>query len=63
MNTATIWRTALERLEHIQIDSESKSWLREAHLSSSPHVNTDDIDAPLDEEESGLYFMLSVSNG
>jgi chromosomal replication initiator protein len=63
VNTATIWRTALERLEHIPIDSESKSWLREAHLSSSPHVNTDDIDAPLDEEESGLYFMLSVSNG
>jgi len=63
VNTVTIWRTTLERLEHMSIDSESKSWLREAHLASAPAVNTDDIDAPLDEQESGLYLMLQVSNG
>ncbi len=64
MNTATIWRTTLDRLEHMPIDNESRSWLREAHLSSAPHIDTDDIDAPLDEQEpSGFYFMLQVSNG
>jgi len=63
VNTATIWRTTLERLEHTSIDSESKAWLWEAHLSSAPLVNTDDIEVPLDGQEPGHYFTLQVSNG
>lgn len=58
--TATIWRTALERLEHTQIDAVSKAWLQDALLLNIPHVAADDIDAPLDVEEQEIYFMLQV---
>jgi chromosomal replication initiator protein len=61
-NTATIWRTALERLEHTQIDAVSKAWLQDALLLNIPHVAADDIDAPLDAQEQGVYFMLQVPN-
>lgn len=64
MNTATIWRTTLERLEleHTQIDAVSKAWLQDAHLLTIPHVAADDIDAPLDAQEQGVYFTLQVPN-
>jgi chromosomal replication initiator protein len=62
VNTATIWRTTLERLEHTQIDAVSKAWLQDAQLLNIPHVAADDIDAPLDAQEQGVYFMLQVAN-
>ncbi len=62
MNTATIWRTTLERLEHTQIDAVSKAWLQDAQLLNIPHVAADDIDAPLDAQEQGVYFMLQVAS-
>jgi chromosomal replication initiator protein len=64
VNTATIWRTTLERLEleHTQIDAVSKAWLQDAHLLTIPHVAADDIDAPLDAQEQGVYFTLQVPN-
>lgn len=64
MNTATIWRTTLERLEleHTQIDAVSKAWLQDAHLLTIPHVAADDIDVPLDAQEQGVYFTLQVPN-
>ena len=34
VNTVTIWRTALERLEQLSIDATSKTWLQEAHLAN-----------------------------
>ncbi len=62
MNTATIWRTALERLEHTSIDAVSKIWLREAHLATSPQIDSDDIDAPTFEQEQEVCFTLYVPN-
>ncbi len=64
MNTATIWRTTLERLEleHTQIDAVSKAWLQDAHLLTIPHVAADAIDAPLNAQEQGVYFTLQVPN-
>src|SRR5438552_575707 len=62
VNTATIWRTALERLEHTSIDAVSKVWLQEAHLASLPQNNLDDIDAPIIGQEQEVYFTLHVPN-
>jgi len=62
VNTATIWRTTLERLDKTLVDAVSKAWLQDAHLSSLPHASTDDIDAPLNAQDQGLYFMLQVPN-
>ena len=62
MNTATIWRTALERLEHTSIDAVSKTWLQEAHLATLPHIDTDDIDTPIVGQEQEIYFTLEVPN-
>ncbi|HEU5229222.1 MAG TPA: chromosomal replication initiator protein DnaA [Ktedonobacteraceae bacterium] len=62
MNTATIWRTTLERLDQTSVDTVIKAWLQDAHLSSLPHASTDDIDAPLNAQDQGLYFMLQVPN-
>lgn len=62
MNTATIWRTTLERLEHTQIDADSKAWLQDALLLNIPYVAADDSDAPLAAQEQGVYFMLQVSS-
>ncbi|GAC1397464.1 MAG: chromosomal replication initiator protein DnaA [Ktedonobacteraceae bacterium] len=60
VNTATIWRDALERLEQTSVDATSRAWLQEAHLSPLQHATTDDIDA--DFQEQGAYFMLQVPN-
>ncbi|GAC1394741.1 MAG: chromosomal replication initiator protein DnaA [Ktedonobacteraceae bacterium] len=60
MNTATIWRDTLERLEQTSVDATSKAWLQEAHLSTMQNATTDDIDA--DAQEPGAYFVLQVPN-
>jgi chromosomal replication initiator protein len=62
VNTATIWRTTLERLDQTPVDTICKAWLQDAHLSSLPHTSKDDIDAPLNAQDQGLYFMLQVPN-
>nr|BBH89495.1 chromosomal replication initiator protein DnaA [Thermosporothrix sp. COM3] len=51
MNTATIWRTTLERLEHASLDATSKVWLQEAHLT-----NVSDGESP----GNSLYLELQV---
>jgi chromosomal replication initiator protein len=40
----------------------SKTWLQEALLSHTPHVDADDIDAPLTAHDPGLHFTLEVSS-
>lgn len=60
MNTATIWRDALERLEQTSVDATSRAWLQDAHLSTMQNATTDDIDA--DSQEPGAYFVLQVPN-
>ena len=63
MNTVTIWRTALERLEHTTIDAASKTWLQEAHLVNIPRTDdSDDIDTPLVGQPHEVYFSLQVPN-
>lgn len=61
MNTATIWRTALERLEYTSIDPVSKTWLQEAQLANIPHITTNDIGTPTVGQQD-IYFTLQVSN-
>ncbi len=63
-NTATIWRTTLERLEIAPVapDTVCKEWLREAHLLNTPYIGADDIDAASPGQEQLTYFTLQVSN-
>jgi len=58
VNTATIWRDTLERLEKTSVDATSKAWLQDAHLTSMQGVATENIDA--DSQEHGVYFELQV---
>ncbi|QBD79966.1 chromosomal replication initiator protein DnaA [Ktedonosporobacter rubrisoli] len=60
MNTATIWRTTLERLEQTAVDADSKAWLQDAHLASVPYL--DDGDIALDQADQGVHFTLQVPN-
>ena len=62
MNTATIWRTILERLEKTPIDTVSKTWLQDAHFSSIFPVDTDNINTSLNPENRGMSFQLQVPN-
>ncbi|HEX3640497.1 MAG TPA: hypothetical protein VHV10_04350, partial [Ktedonobacteraceae bacterium] len=56
MNTAIIWRTALERLETTPIDAVTKTWLQDAHLSSGTS------DAATSQSEQDIYLTLQVPN-
>jgi len=60
VNTATLWRDTLERLEKTSVDVASKAWLQDAQLSTMQNATTDDIDA--DSQEPGAYFVLQVPN-
>ncbi len=56
MNTAIIWRTALERLETTPIDAATKIWLQDAHLSSGTG------DAATSQSAQDIYLTLQVPN-
>jgi chromosomal replication initiator protein len=56
VNTAIIWRTALERLETTPIDAVTKTWLQDAHLSSGTS------DAATSQSEQDIYLTLQVPN-
>ncbi|GCE10142.1 chromosomal replication initiator protein DnaA [Tengunoibacter tsumagoiensis] len=58
MNTATIWRTVLEHLEHSPIDAVSKTWLQDAQLLNSPAMGEE---TSTHGQHSGL-FLLQVPN-
>ena len=63
MNAAAIWRTTLERLETAPIDEVSKAWLQSAHLTDTPGIGADDIDAAsLAPQDQSLYFTLEVAS-
>ncbi len=63
MNAAAIWRTTLERLETAPIDEVSKAWLQSAHLTDTPGIGADDIDAAsLAPQDQALYFTLEVAS-
>jgi chromosomal replication initiator protein len=53
VNTATIWRTALERLETSSIDPLTKTWLQDAHLSG---------DIAISQSKQDIHLTLQVSN-
>jgi chromosomal replication initiator protein len=57
VNTATIWRNALVRLDTTPIDAVTKNWLQDAHLINSPLANADGMD-----ESGALMFTLQISN-
>ena len=60
VDIAALWRTTLERLASRPVDAVARTWLQEAQLSHTPHVDVDDIDAPLTAENPSLHFMLEV---
>jgi len=63
VNAAVIWRTTLERLETAPIDEVSKAWLQSAHLTDTPGIGADDIDAAsLAPQDQALYFTLEVAS-
>ena len=63
MNASAIWRTTLERLETAPIDEVSKAWLQSAHLTDTPGIGADDIDAAsLAPQDQSLYFTLEVAS-
>ncbi len=60
MDIPALWHTTLERLASTPVDAVAKTWLQESQLSSTPHVEVDDIDAPLTAEDPSLHFTLEV---
>jgi len=63
VNTATLWRTTLERLARTTaIDNTSKAWLQDSHLESISQAATDDLDAALDAQNQGVFFRLQLPN-
>jgi len=61
VNAAAIWRTTLERLETAPLDTVCKAWLQSAHLTNSPNIGVDDIDAAsLSTPDQAIYFTLQV---
>ncbi len=57
MNTATIWRNALEQLDSTAIDAVTKTWLQDAHLSQARSTGEEP-----DELEPGLALTLQMPN-
>ena len=63
MNTATLWRTTLERLEQTTaIDNASITWLQDSHLESISQAPTDDLDAAFDAQSQGVFLRLQLPN-
>src|SRR5579875_1490286 len=62
VNTATIWRTTLERLEQAPVDAVSKAWLQDSHLSSVARETVLNGDAAPGAREQTLSFTLQVPN-
>jgi chromosomal replication initiator protein len=60
VDIAALWRTTLERLNSMPVDAVAKTWLQEAQLSHTLHVEVDDIDAPLTASDPVLHFTLEV---
>lgn len=60
MNTAIIWRTALERLETSLIDALTKTWLQDAHLSSAAPASTGD--PATSQLKQDIHLILQVPN-
>ncbi|HEY4389671.1 MAG TPA: chromosomal replication initiator protein DnaA [Ktedonobacteraceae bacterium] len=58
---ATIWRTALERLEKSSVDLDSKSWLQDARLLNLPPGRPDQ-DGFFEGQQPGASFILQVSS-
>ena len=54
VNTATLWRNALERLDTTPIDAVTQNWLQDAHLIKPPLVSPD--------ESGALMLILQVPN-
>ncbi len=62
MNTATIWRTTLEQLEHTPVDAVSKTWLQDAQLVNDSAPGNTDAEAALHTTDQGIYLILQVPN-
>lgn len=62
VNVASIWHTALERLEAHPVDAMCKAWLQEARLTQHPFTDTGEFSSTISEGEGTLYFLLTVSN-
>ncbi len=62
MNTATIWHTTLEQLEHTPVDAVSKTWLQDAQLVNDSAPGNANAEAALHTADQGIYLILQVPN-
>ncbi|HEY3994223.1 MAG TPA: hypothetical protein VGM01_15245, partial [Ktedonobacteraceae bacterium] len=62
VNVASIWHTALERLDTHPVDAVCKGWLQAARLTQAPSADVDELSAPLPAGTEVLYLLLNVPN-
>ncbi len=62
VNVASIWHTALERLDTFPVDAVSRSWLQEASLTQVPFAGEDEFSLTIPNGEEVLYFLLDVAD-
>lgn len=58
MNVASIWYTALERLDMLPLDAVSKAWLQAASLTQVPSMGKDGLTPPPQGTEEALSVLL-----
>ncbi|HEU5377943.1 MAG TPA: chromosomal replication initiator protein DnaA [Ktedonobacteraceae bacterium] len=61
VNVASIWQTALERLDLVPLDAVYQTWLRAASLIQAPDSGGDDLAASSGEETLCLQLTLPTS--
>src|SRR5579859_2974811 len=62
VNVASIWHTALERLDTLPIDAVCKAWLQAASLTQASTTDGDALSSPLPVGAEVLYLLLKIPN-
>ena len=61
VNVASIWHTALERLDMVPVDAVCKAWLQTASLTYIPSTESDGLSLTAPAGGEVLYLQLAVS--
>jgi chromosomal replication initiator protein len=61
-NVASIWHTALERLDTYPIDAVCKAWLQAASLTQAPAIGGEEFSSSSSQGAEVLYLLLKVPN-
>jgi len=60
VNVASIWHTALERLDTLPVDAVCNTWLQKASLTQIPAASADEFSSAIPAGEEVLCFQLNV---